>query len=68
MQVVSNGFLFGQIFITWQQKESSATHTKYLCESDFVPPKMPQSCQNLRNIFSEIAIFQTNSFQKFAKI
>ncbi len=51
MQFVSNGFFWGQIFITWQQKESSATHTKYLCESIFVPPKLPQSCQNLRNIF-----------------
>jgi hypothetical protein len=68
MQVVSNGFFLGQIFITWQQKEWSATHTKYLCESIFVPPKMPQSCQNLRNNFSEIAILQTNSVQKFAKI
>jgi hypothetical protein len=40
-------FFFGQIFITWQQKELSATHTKYLCESIFVPPKMPKSLPEL---------------------
>jgi hypothetical protein len=39
MEVVSNGFFSGQFFITWQQKELSATHTKYLCESIFCAPK-----------------------------
>jgi hypothetical protein len=49
-------FFLGQIFITWQQKEWSATHTKYLYESIFVPPKMPQSCQNLRNILAQCTL------------
>jgi len=52
MQVVSNDlFFFAQIFITWQQKELSATHTKYLCESIFVPPKMPQRLPEFEEYF-----------------
>jgi len=41
------GFFLVQIFITCQQKESSTTHTKYLCESIFL---CPQKCPKVARI------------------